>query len=371
MPADTRETLIRMWELLKLLPRGGSGRTATELTASLKGLGFDVSLRQLQRDLPLLQEIFPQIECNDSAKPYGWRWARDAMVELPGLELTDALSLKLTENALRLLLPASLLQALEPKFDQAKRTLRDLAPRSKAATWTRKVRSVPPGLPLIPPKISPEVLEVVQAALLNDHQLEVIYRSAGADAGKAMTLHPCGLILRGSITYLVATAFDYKDPRLYALHRMTAPKELTGKSEKPDNFDLDQYVEDGHLQFGDGKPFVMKAWVNEFLAKLLQETPLAQDQSLKPAEDGYALTATLKNTWQLRWWILSQGPAIVITSPAKLRREIADELSKAADRYAQSPVKRRRGTPTGKKAPMPGNLVGAPHPVEPDQDGRT
>ena len=371
MPAKTRETIIRLWELLKLLPRGGSGKTTTELSTSLTDLGFPVGVRQLQRDLLLLQEVFPQIECNDSSKPYGWRWARDAMVELPGLELTDALSLKLTENALRLLLPASLLQALEPKFEQAKRTLVDLAPRNKAAAWTRKVRSVPPGLPLIPPRISPEVLEVVQAALLNDHQLEVTYRSASTDSEKAMTLHPCGLVLRGAITYLVATAFDYKDPRLYALHRMTAPKELTGKSEKPENFDLDQYVEDGHLQFGDGKPFVMKAWVNEFLAKLLQETPLAQDQSLKPAEDGYTLTATMKNTWQLRWWILSQGPAIVITSPAKLRREIAEELSKAADRYAQSPVKRPRGTPTGKKAPPPGNLVDAPHPAKHDQDGRT
>ena len=42
---------------------------------------------------------------------------------------------------------------------------------------------------------------------------------------------------------------------------------------------------------------------------------------------------------------------IVITFPTKPRREISDELSKAAERYAQSAEKTARGAPNRKKAP--------------------
>lgn len=42
----------------------------------------------------------------------------------------------------------------------------------------------------------------------------------GAKAASTYHLHPLALVVRGPVTYLVATASDYPDVRLYALHRI-------------------------------------------------------------------------------------------------------------------------------------------------------
>ena len=52
MPHDkTRNTVARQWELLKILPTRGAGKTAKDLTGILNDLGFKVSKRQVERDL--------------------------------------------------------------------------------------------------------------------------------------------------------------------------------------------------------------------------------------------------------------------------------------------------------------------------------
>ena len=73
MPANnTRGTVARQWELLKRLPSSGPGKSAGELHQELKDLGFEVSKRQVERDLQQLSEAFP-LHCNDRSIPWGWR----------------------------------------------------------------------------------------------------------------------------------------------------------------------------------------------------------------------------------------------------------------------------------------------------------
>ena len=51
MPANkTRETLARQWELLKMLPAIGAGKTVRQLTDELNALSFSVGVRQIVRD---------------------------------------------------------------------------------------------------------------------------------------------------------------------------------------------------------------------------------------------------------------------------------------------------------------------------------
>ena len=50
-------------------------------------------------------------------------------------------------------------------------------------------------------------------------QLNARYLSVNSDQPKDFVLHPLGLIMRGAVIYLVASAWDYDEARLYALHR--------------------------------------------------------------------------------------------------------------------------------------------------------
>jgi len=50
-------------------------------------------------------------------------------------------------------------------------------------------------------------------------------------------------------------------------------------------------------------------------------------------KDDFLVKATVGDTWQLRWWVLSQGDAVRVLRPARLRREIVQQLRAATARY--------------------------------------
>jgi len=333
MPANkTRNSLARQWELLKLLPSRSEGRSATELMKELTQAGYVISKRQVERDLLDLQEFFG-LECNDDRMPYKWRWSFDRPSDLPAITLAEALSLVVVEETLKPLLPLSVQKTLHPKFLQAHSQLSMMAKKSPTARWAKKVKTVPANLPLLPPTINEQVLEDVQTALLLDEQIAATYQGM-SDKVLDLRLHPLGLVTRGSVVYLVATANDYSDIRLYALHRFKKAARTFEKLKPLKGFSLARYVEEGALQFGEGAQLHLVALVSEDLSRLLLETPIASNQVIKAKGKQWQLEATVLDTWQLRWWILSQGVRMRVLKPAGLVKEIASTLRSAADQYS-------------------------------------
>lgn len=329
--AKAGDAMMRQWQMLKLLPGRKPGISAKELTSELADLGFEVDKRTVTRDLAKLSELFP-LECNDKGTPHGWHWMRGAGLDMPGLDVADALSLRLIEEYLKPLLPASLLSVLAPRFEAAERKLEQLSRTNTVAGWTDKIRVVPPTMPLLAPAVDEGVLQVIQQALLDEFQIECRYRSIDGRES-VQRLHPLALVQRGPVGYLVATAFSYADPRLYALHRFRTAEIIEEPIVRPDGFDVDSYIATGALQFGNGKMLRLKASVGEELAAYLAETPLSEDMAIKERKDDFLVTATVLDSWQLRWWILSQGSEIEVMDPKALRNEIADEVNSLRDVY--------------------------------------
>lgn len=58
--------------------------------------------------------------------------------------------------------------------------------------------------------------------------------------------------------------------------------------------------------------------------------------TLNPTADGFQLRVGVRDTWQLRWWILSMGDDILVQAPESLRDGIARKLNAAASRYDTS-----------------------------------
>ena len=323
--------LARLWEILKKLPPRGPGLTAGQITAWLKEQGYRVSKRTVERDLIGLSTSFGLV-CNDKSVPYGWHWMPGRQCEFAGIELTDAVSLVLVESTLRQLLPVAMLEVLRPKFDLARSKLA-AQHKNPYARWIDKVRYVPAALGFIPPRVDGQVLAVIHEALLQERQVSVTYTAHSARKAENLTLHPLSLIQRGATPYLVATAYDYPDIRLYAIHRMKAATLTENKSKVPMGYTIDRYVKSGAMEFGAGKVIRLRAWVSNELGIYLAETPLATDQSIKSKSGHYLLSVSVVDSWQLRWWIQSQGASITVCSPKHLRTEIAQSLNAAAQNY--------------------------------------
>lgn len=326
MPSEKKQALGRQWELLKLLPRKGTGKSARMLAQELSELGFSISKRQVERDLLELSEHFA-ILCNDKSIPYGWSWLPGSGGELHGLTLAEALSLKMAESSIRALLPPAYLEAVFPRLEEAERKLAGLAASNPASDWRNKIRSVQPTQPLFSPILKPGILETVQDALLNNRQLAVSYRSFQAESAQRYDLHPLGLVLRGVSSYLIALKEAEGSAHMFALHRLESATMGDAPSKRPLNFDLDGYLDSGAMHFGAGHLLMLEAELAPELAGMLQETPLSEDQALSQIKRGqWLLTATVRDSWQLIWWILSQGDAIQVQAPLDLRERIKHQL---------------------------------------------
>jgi predicted DNA-binding transcriptional regulator YafY len=114
---------------------------------------------------------------------------------------------------------------------------------------------------------------------------------------------------------------------------MTSASVLEDPAKRPKGFSLDTYLAGGGAQFGTGDAIVIKARVTDELARLLDETPISSDQTITNRAGVHTLTATVRESWQLDFWILSQGAAITVLKPVALRKRIIASLKNTMANY--------------------------------------
>jgi predicted DNA-binding transcriptional regulator YafY len=335
MPAKTsRQTISRQWALLKLLPSIGPGYTSKQLCDSLND-EYKVSKRQVERDLGELEATFP-VECNRAGIPFGWRWVKGAQLNIPGISMPEALSLKLLESSITPLLPKAIMNTLKPRIKLADKFIYNQLSSNRYAKWIKKIRTVSPVLPLSPPEINENILHTIQQALLHEHQIMAEYQRDKSKKPKSYKFNPLALIQSGPSIYLIATVNDFTDRRLYALHRFTQAEETNKSVKTPPDYCLDKFIKEKKQEFGSGKLIKIKGNISKYLSKILQETPLSEDQSISIKNDRDLITATLRDTWQFKMWVLSQADGIEINEPKELRKCISKRLKSASDLYSEN-----------------------------------
>lgn len=320
-----RETLLRQWQMLRLIPRHPAKITAKQLTNKLEAENFAVTKRTVERDLQTLSESFPLL-ADERDKPYGWSWQKDARTfDVPGMSNAEALAFRMVELHLASLMPASTLALLGPYFKTAQQRL-DQTVGNPAHAWLDKVRVAQPAQALQAPAVDPAVQDIVYEALLQEKQLQIAYQKRGEADTVDYRVHLLGIVPRGPIIYLVCTLFDFPDVRLLALHRVRSAEMLAAASRTPGGFSLDAYLASGALGFGEieKQTITLEAVFSHGAGDHLHETPLSADQVLSSLPDGrLKLKACVVQTEQLRWWLLGFGDGVEVMKPKALRQELA------------------------------------------------
>jgi len=309
------DTLLRQWQMLRMIPRHPLKITAKVLHEKLLAEQFDVTKRTIERDLLSLSEMFPLLS-DERDKPYGWSWSKDAAVfDLPGLSHNEALTLAMVEQHLNTLLPASTLNQLQPYFKAAKQHLSNIPNSERSRSWLNKVRTVQPTQPLLPPVVKAAAQKIVYEALLADQQLKIQYLKRSAEKSVEYHIHPLAVVQRGPITYLCCTFYDYDDLRILALHRIQSATMLTEKAKVPKGFSIDVAIKSGKFGFGEGEEIQLEAIFYNGAGEHLFETPLSHDQILTEQGDGtLKLVATVANTPQLKWWLRGFGSDVLVSN---------------------------------------------------------
>ncbi|MEW6166793.1 MAG: WYL domain-containing protein [Pseudomonadota bacterium] len=329
-----RDTAMRYLAMAQLIPREPQKLSAQEIADRLKDRGYKGGKRTIERDLAKLSEIFMYTYEADG-RSHRWFYPRnERLFELPGMSSACALALLMARDYLVPLLPAVTLDLVKPYFLRAESVLQGELTQPLAG-WLQRIRVITPGLPLDAPKVSPEVQDAVYRAVLEGKQLQVEYKGRGAAAPSNQLLHPQGLVLRDGVVYLVAAAWSYEHPVHYALHRFRHAECLAESSRTLRSFDFATYVEQEFRYPVSPGSLHLQLRVDPEIAAHLEERPLGKDQRVQGPDDGGAfVSATVADTDELRWWLLSFGAKLEVLKPLKLRRELARTTAAMAAQYA-------------------------------------
>jgi len=326
------DTLYRQWLMLSRVPRYPRKVSVPELKDMLLGEGYDVDTRTIQRDLIKLSSSFPLNNETEGRKNY-WFWIEYAVIQdLPGMEPVTALAFEMAESYLKPLLPEATLNLMLPYFNRAKEVLGEQS-MSALKTWPKKVAVIEKGPVLHKPVIKPELQQVIYQALLNETAINASYQTRGSDTAKDYLMHPLGIVSRMGVLYLVCTLWDYQDIKQFALHRFITAEPSDEPYRENTGFNLNDYTKEQHqFSYPTTKELVkLKALFEKNIAWHLAETPLSDDQILIPQNDERVLLeATVTETLELKWWLLSFGDNVEVVEPIQLRekfKSVAKRLS--------------------------------------------
>lgn len=313
---DSLETLQLSHELLRRIPKGRT-ITASELHQQLAEAGFERDMRTIQRQLETLAEYY-ELDRDESTKPYRYSWKPYAKgLSVPSLSPQESLLLILAEKNLSALLPTKLMKSMEGFFDQAHSQMEGKSAAMRDREWLEKVRVVSTSQPLLPAKVDPDVFDQVSNALYGNQWLEVDYKNA---AGKrtATRVMPLGLAQQGPRMYLVCRFDGYDNERSLALHRIISARASTLTFDRPRDFDLKQYDDDGRFGYGNGERVRLQFRIDKEAGLHLLESPLSADQKVKELEDEYEITATVVDSAMLDWWLRGFGESVSEISKRRL-----------------------------------------------------
>ena len=307
---DALTTLKLSLELLKRIPKGRT-ITAPELRRQLIDANseFKRSPRTIQRLLETLSTYY-DIERDDRSKPYRYCWKENAKgLSLPGLSTQESLLLTLAEQQLSSLLPAKLMKSMEGFFAQARGQLNGKGTTQREREWLDKVRVVSTSQSLLPPKVDADVFQQVSDALYGNQWLDVDYKNAEGDR-KVSRVMPLGLAQQGPRMYLVCRYEGYDNERSLALHRFVSAKASTLTFERPKEFNLKRFDDDGRFGYGDGTKIRLSFRITKEAGLHVVECPLSLDQQVVELDDAYEITATVVDSAMLDWWLRGFGAEI-------------------------------------------------------------
>jgi predicted DNA-binding transcriptional regulator YafY len=208
-------------------------------------------------------------------------------------------------------------------FDRANAVLKESGPKL-INRWRDRVRVLPEMIRFKKPDINKAIEDQLYRAAFEGLQIKALYRKRGESQSTLRHIHPLGLVMKGSINYLICMMNEDPDnPRYMPTHRFEQITILDNPVREPKDFNLDDFVHTNNLSFEFSKDlYTFKALFDFTAAAHLLETPLNSTQQVKRQADGRLLiSARMTDTLQFEQWLKSFGSDVEVLAPKKLRNK--------------------------------------------------
>jgi predicted DNA-binding transcriptional regulator YafY len=210
----------------------------------------------------------------------------------------------------------------------------------RARRLRASLRVVPDGIGRRAASIDEQILASAMDAIADQSQIEFTYANqAGKQSNKVCS--PLALVAKDGAMYMVSVTSATGHPIHYALHRMSEASLLPFPAQRPQGFDIDQYIERSHqlshrLDDGDDLELVLR--IAPAAKFHFAERPLSANQEISEPdkEKGWlTVTAQVPNTMLLVPFLVSIGE-IEVVGPPSIRKKVSEWHQLAASRYSAS-----------------------------------
>lgn len=321
------DNLLRQWELIKTLQANRFGISTEELASRL-----ECNKRTVQRDLNALQNIFPiSHEQRDRGKRY-WKLAHNT-IESDQLQLTmtEMLSLYLSQQ---LLLPLAGTQ-FGDGLQTAIQKIRALLP-TRALTYFEGLDEsfLIKSLANHDYSGQDKEIRILNEAILTEHAVKIVYRSASKGREVISELHPYGMVLLHASLYCIGYLVQYDEVRTLKVARIQGLTRLEKTFVRPDDFSLAGHFQGAFGVFQTGEKQTIRVKFTGWAATNVREMRWHPSQKVVQDSKG-AVVATfeLGNTVEFKRWVLGFGSCAVVLSPKELVADLREELKQAHAKY--------------------------------------
>ena len=326
------ETIKRTHSILRMMNQ--IPKTSKQIYNRLIDQGFDISERTVLRDMQTLPEEFPEkVYVIDRMKPYGYKLPKGTPKD-SAMNPKEAVCLQLAKDYLNPILPPGALEPITPYLKEAEVILGQQQTDVRMKNWRKKVLTLNEGFNLEPAKIREGILESIHEGLWQGRVIKVQYRSKNKTQASEYSLHPCGLVYRGRISYLICSfENDTKNFIYLPLQRFEAIEITTENSVHKDK-DVRTVARSlvGFIKNPNKISITLK--FTNFAGSHLLETPISKNQKITKTQDNfYLVTDKVDDDMELRFWIRAFGDEVEVIKPKSLRKEFKAMARRMEKRY--------------------------------------
>lgn len=179
------------------------------------------------------------------------------------------------------------------------------------------------------------VLEAIAEGWGNTQKVRIGYRSPRSGELRDRTIAPYALEPTPSGIYVIGHDERSNELRTFKLDRLENARLLNERFQVPDSFDLDERLAHSwRIMDGDTPCEVALRFIPEATPHVLERRWHPSQHIEKLADGGCRLRVHVAAPQEMKPWIRSWGPQVVVESPAWLRRDIRAEIVTAARQYA-------------------------------------
>ena len=317
------DQVMRQWHLLRLL-ESSRGVTLDEIADRLPA-DYPRHGRTIRRDLEGLATIFPILSERIDGR-VRWR-LMDGARQVPALSFssTELMALMISRSLLKPLTGTEIQHALDSAMAKASKLL-----PAASIDYVQQIQNVfAVGLgPHKNYRLHRETIDRLTEAIAKKRTVQMRYYSASRLRTTRREVDPYRLWYASGGLYLVGYCHLRKEPRMFAVERMSAVTLTDHPYQMPLGFNLEEFVQNS-LTVMLGRPIEVTLRFNKATAAWAKDRVWHPTQTVTSLKNGDMLmTLTVADSRELIGWVLSFGSGVRVVRPNSLSDAVSSEAKK-------------------------------------------